>query len=215
MKCMLVPAYGNPLFWSAFSALENPTTMTRKIRSINAHYDSKYELPVGHRVNLKAVVNAEDRLAAMSELIVNNKGFVNTYTLSKNWSNNFDKSAPLDFTPTFITAQTLPPVPVNDTFLCSSLSANAANMARLSQMFGDIQKIEGISVEEKRSMSLFGIGLGAPGLFLGLYGSEKFPGGQVVEYRNDLICQAFRDNNFEVAIEEIEFFEQRPPSGKN
>ena len=181
---------------------------------MNVSYAERSDLPVGHRVNLKAVVSADDRLAAMSELIANNKGFINTYTLSKNWSNSADKSGLLDYTPTFITAQTLPPIPVNSTFLCSSLSANAANLARLSQMFGDIQKMDGVTVEEKRSMSLFGIGIGSPGLFLGLYGSEKFPGGQVAEYRNDVICQAFRDNNFEVAQEEIEFFEGKPPSGK-
>ena len=136
---------------------------------------------------------------------------VNDYTFGKNWANPKDPRAMDDITPTFITAQTLPPVPVNDTFYCKSLSAVAANLVRIGHMFRDAKKI-GSTPEERRLTALYGIGVGAPGLFLNLYGSEKFPGGQVTEFRNDVICQAFNSNNFKLAKADIEFFESHPPT---
>ena len=60
-----------------------------------------------------------------------------------------------------------------------------------------------------------GVGLGAPGLFLGLYGSAQYPGGQTMEYRNALICRAFGDNRKELAEEEIQNFYFDIPSGKS
>ena len=59
-----------------------------------------------------------------------------------------------------------------------------------------------------------GVGLGAPGHYLGLYGSTQFPGGQMMEYRNQLICKAFGDNDSAMAIEEIENFYFEMPRGK-
>ena len=59
------------------------------------------------------------------------------------------------------------------------------------------------------------MGLGAPGQFLGLYGSTQFPGGQMMEYRNQLICKAFGDNENELAMGEIENFYSEMPRGKN
>ena len=178
------------------------------------------------------MVHASDRLEAMSELIRNNTGFVNDYTYGKNWANPRDRRAQEDITPTFITAQTLPPVPVNDTFYCKSLSACAANLVRIGHMFRDA-KASGTTPEERRLTALYGIGLGAPGLFLNLYGSEKFPGGQVTEFRNDVICKerfylfikfkhckhkkknlkkAFDTNNFQLALADIQCFESHPPT---
>ena len=39
MKCYLLPAAGNPLFWSALSALENPTTLTRPSKRFDINYN--------------------------------------------------------------------------------------------------------------------------------------------------------------------------------
>ena len=60
-----------------------------------------------------------------------------------------------------------------------------------------------------------GVGLGAPGQFLGLYGSMQFPGGQMMEYRNELICKAFGDNEREMAENEIGNFFFDIPRGNN
>ena len=67
--------------------------------------------------------------------------------------------------------------------------------------------------EEKRLNALVGVGIGAPGLFLGLYGSSDFRGGQVMEYRNDLICKAISSGDYERANQEIENFFPQLPQG--
>ena len=58
------------------------------------------------------------------------------------------------------------------------------------------------------------MGIGAPGYFLGLYGSTKFPGGQMMEYRNELICKAFGENDKTMAENEIQNFYFDIPQGE-
>ena len=56
--------------------------------------------------------------------------------------------------------------------------------------------------------------MGAPGQFLGIYGSVQFPGGSTMEYRNELICRAFGDKEKDLAEQEIQNFFFSTPEGK-
>ena len=139
MKCYLMPVYGNYLFWSVFSAMENPCTVSKPVPVIDTKYRVIGEVPAGGRVNLKAIPSARDRLKAMAQLVRHNRGDVDTFTLGENFSNSKDPKKDENDTPIFRTKHTLPIIPVNDEYKCSTLAANAGNITRASQLFYEIK----------------------------------------------------------------------------
>ena len=209
MKSYLKTWYGNKLTLSAVSSLENPTTLTREFPRYTPTYDKGPIEPVGHRINLKIVVDPNDRLKAFSKIINDNVGNEDTYAMMENFFNPSDKAS---LVPNFKTKVTLPPVPDCENFKCSALAANAEDIVRASKLMTIEEETEG-SEEDQRQNALIGVGIGAPGLFLGLYGSSEFPGGQVMEYRNDIICRAFSSGDYDQANLEIENFFPHLPRG--
>ena len=135
----------------------------------------------------------------MIQLIKHNRGEVDTFTMGQNYGNTKDPAKDENETPILRTKMTLPILPVDETFKCSTLVANAENITRASQLFYEI-KVElefevGESLiqvekdERLRQAQLVGVGVGSPGLWLGLYGSSEFEGAQQMEARNASSCR--------------------------
>ena len=154
MRTYLKNWHGNPLLLSAISALENPTTLTREIYRYNTKYEKGPMTEVGKRINLKAIVCPNHRLKVMSQLINDNRGDRDTYTMIRNWFNTSDPIKDSKV-PSFVTAHTFPPIPNDTTFKCSALAANAEDLVRASELINIEQVSEG-SDEDKRLNSLIG-----------------------------------------------------------
>ena len=139
----------------AISALENPTTLTREFHRYTTKYEKGPITKVGERINLKSIVCPNQRLKVMSQLVNDNRGDTDTYTMIRNWFNTSDPLGAQSEVPTFVTALTFPPIPENTTFKCSSLSANAEDIVRASELVNIEQSTEG-SEEDKRLNALIG-----------------------------------------------------------
>ena len=222
MKCYLVPVYGNYLFWSILSAMENPCTTTKEFPVIDTKYKVIGEVQPGGRLNLKAIPHPKDRLKAMVQLIKHNRGQVDTFTYGPNYANPQDPNKTEDDTPIFRTRMTLPICPVEENYYCSTLVANAENLTRASQLFHEIKSMESFSDdliqmeqdEQLRQAQMVGVGTAAPGIWLGLYGVKGFEGSQLMELRNDLVCEAFVKKDDTKMKEQMEDFTIVPPAGK-
>lgn len=212
MRTYLKNWHGNPLLAAAISGLENALTLTRDFPRYNVKYEKGPITKAGERINLKVIACPNHRLRVMSQLIKNNVGDKDTYTMMRNWFIPADPEVEHEEIPTFVTAHTYPPIPENLEFKCSSLAANAEDFVRASALITIDCESDGTD-EENRLHALIGVGVGAPGQFLGLYGSANFPGGQTMEYRNELVCKAFGDNEKDTAEEEIENFFFNMPQG--
>ena len=102
--------------------------------------------------------------------------------------------------------------------------ANAENFARASQLFYEIKvdfehraDEDWIQVEKDehlRQAQMVGVGIGSVGMMLGLYGSNNFKGGQMMEARNDYICAAFDTQNDTKIREYLPEFKLNAPQGK-
>ena len=67
----------------------------------------------------------------MSQIVNDNVGDKDTYTMVTNHFNpKNDPLGPETQVPSFVTAQTLPPIPGDEKFKCSSLAANAEDIVR-------------------------------------------------------------------------------------
>ena len=224
MKCYVIPLYGNYVFWSALSATENPCTVSKPVPVIDTKYKIIGEVPTGGRVNLKAIPKQKERLKAMVQLVKHNRGEIDTFTMGENYANTKDPRKDEPDTPILCTKMTLPLIPVDEEYKCSTLVANAENFARASQLFYEIKVDFDARAEEGwiqmerdenlRQEKLVGVGIGSAGLMMGLYGSGNFKGGQMMEQRNDFICEAF-DSQVDTKIREhIPEFTLTAPQGK-
>ena len=105
------------------SSLANPSIAMEPCQNYNVHYDSTRlpQIEIGQRKNMKIVAPGGKRLKAMVQLVKNNRGSVNTYTLGKNRVNyDKDPEANEDLTPVLVTAHTIPQFPCeSESFLCS------------------------------------------------------------------------------------------------
>ena len=110
---------------------------------------------VGKRINLKSIVCPIHRLKVMSQLINDNRGDTDTYTMIRNWFNTSDPLGMENEVPSFVTAHTFPPIPEDTVFKCSSLAANAEDLVRASDLINVEQTSEG-SDEDRRLNSLIG-----------------------------------------------------------
>ena len=61
---------------------------------------------------------------------------------------------------------------------------------------------------------MVGVGIGSAGMMVGLYGSKNFKGGQLMEARNDLICEAFIKKDITKITEYLPEFKLEMPQGK-
>ena len=223
MKCYLMPLYGNYLFWSTLSSQENPCTVSKPVPVIDTKYHVIGEVPAGGRVNLKAIPSQRERLKAMAQLVRYNRGNVDTFTYGENYANSKDPRKSEQDTPIICTKHTLPIIPVDEEYKCSTLSANAENIARASQLFYEIKVdfdsraeegwIQMEKDEKLRQAQLVGVGIGSAGLMLGLYGSGNFKGGQMMEARNDMICEAFDTQDDTKIREQLPEFTLNAPQG--
>ena len=125
IRSYLLKWNGNYLFLSAMSALANPSIAMEPCKRFTVNYepDKFPEIKVGQRKSLKIVGPSGRRLKAMTQLVSNNKGNINTYTLGKNRVNfDRDPEANEDLTPVLVTAHTPPPFPGNsDSFKASGI----------------------------------------------------------------------------------------------
>lgn len=110
---------------------------------------------VGKRINLKSIVCPIHRLKVMSQLVNDNVGDEDTYTMIRNWFNTSDPLGIENEVPSFVTALTYPPIPEDVSFKCSSLSANAEDLVRASDLINIEQTTEGPD-EDRRLNSLIG-----------------------------------------------------------
>ena len=136
------------------SALENPTTLTREFPRYSTKYEKGPLTPVGHRINLKTIIDPNDRLKVFSQLINDNVANEDTYKLIPNWFVTSDRQNDGEV-PSFVTMKTLPPVPNSTSFRCSSLAANAEDLTRASQLINYEAYSSGTD-EEKRLDALIG-----------------------------------------------------------
>ena len=110
---------------------------------------------MGHRINLKTIVDERNRLKVMSQLINDNVENEDGYVLIPNWFNTSDPKGPEGEVPSFTTAKTYPPIPINTNFRCGSLAANAEDLVRASELINtEIEPT--LSEEENRLNSLIG-----------------------------------------------------------
>ena len=91
----------------------------------------------------------------MSQLINDNRGDKDTYTMIRNWFNTSDPLGIENEVPSFVTALTYPPIPEDLVFKCSSLAANAEDLVRASDLINIEQTGEG-SDEDRRLNALIG-----------------------------------------------------------
>ena len=91
----------------------------------------------------------------MSQLVNDNTGEEDSYTMIRNWFNSSDPLGVYNEVPSFVTALTFPPIPEDLSFKCSSLSANAEDLVRASELVNIEQSTDG-SDEYKRLNSLIG-----------------------------------------------------------
>ena len=123
IRSYLVKWIGNYLFLSAMSAFANPHIAMENCSTFNVNYEknAKPETKVGQRKAMKIIAPGGRRLKAMAQLVRNNRGNVNTYTLGENRVNyEKDPEAELERTPVLVTAHTLPQFPgTSEAFKCS------------------------------------------------------------------------------------------------
>ena len=110
---------------------------------------------MGQRINLKTIVDPNDRLKVFSQLVNDNVANEDTYKLIPNWFVNTNKQNDEGMVPSFVTAKTFPPIPNNTTFKCSSLAANAEDLVRASELINVEAHSDG-TPEEKRLNALVG-----------------------------------------------------------
>ena len=131
IRSYLLKWLGNFLFLSAMSSLANPHIAMEECSTFNVNYekDAKPKTKVGERKALKVVGPGGRRLKAMAQLVSNNRGSINTYTLGENRVNfEKDPEAELKKTPVLVTAHTVPQFPGNsESFKCSGMVKNNIN----------------------------------------------------------------------------------------
>ena len=135
--------------------MENPTTLTREFPRYSVKYEKGPITPVGHRINLKSIMDPNDRLKVFSQLINDNVGNEDSYKLIPNWFVPSDRQNQDGMVPSFTTATTYPPVPNSETFRCGSLAANAEDLVRASELI-DVETYSTGTPEEKRLNALIG-----------------------------------------------------------
>ena len=91
----------------------------------------------------------------MSQIINDNVGNEDSYTMITNHFN--PKNDPLGQipVPSFVTAQTYPPLPGDEHFKCSSLAANAEDLARACFLI-NIDTWDEVNEEENRLDAMIG-----------------------------------------------------------
>ena len=92
----------------------------------------------------------------MSQIVNDNVGDLDTYTMIPNHFNHKnDPLGPEMEVPSFVTAETYPPIPGDVNFKCSSLAANAEDLVRASQLI-NIDILDEADEESDRLDSLIG-----------------------------------------------------------